>query len=56
MDSNYFNAGVMIVDIKYWQDTNLQEKFIENMKKLDQNIVQWDQDVLNLLLTESTLN
>ena len=47
MDSNYFNAGVMIVDIKYWQDTNLHEKFIKNMKKLDQNIVQWDQDVLN---------
>ena len=46
----YFNAGVMIINFDQWITENLHEKLILNLIELKDNIVQWDQDVLNSLL------
>ena len=46
----YFNAGVMIIDFNKWQKNNYQEKLIKKLNDLKNNIVQWDQDVLNSML------
>ena len=46
----YFNAGVMVIDFNKWQQNNYQEKLIKKLNDLKNNIVQWDQDVLNSML------
>lgn len=46
----YFNAGVMIVDFNKWQKNNYQEELIKKLNDLKNNIVLWDQDVLNSML------
>ena len=46
----YFNAGVMVIDFNKWLDYNLHEKLIKKLKDLKNNIIQWDQDVLNSFL------
>ena len=50
VSGKYFNAGVMIIDFDKWQRNNYHEKLIKKLKDLKNNIVQWDQDVLNSLL------
>ena len=51
INTSYFNAGVMLINIKLWKENQFTNKLILNMNKLATKIVQWDQDVLN-----STLN
>ena len=46
----YFNAGVMLIDYEKWQLNNFHDKLIKKLKDLKNNIVQWDQDVLNSML------
>jgi len=43
----YFNAGVMLINLNRWRNSNVQEKLIEEQKKLKGKILLWDQDVLN---------
>ena len=47
MNSDYFNAGVMILNLKRFREFNLQNKLLKRMGILDSKIIQWDQDVLN---------
>ena len=44
---SYFNAGVMLINFKKWNDLNLTQPILEKMKELEENIIFWDQDVLN---------
>jgi len=44
---SYFNAGVMLINFKKWNESNLTEPILEKMKELEENIIFWDQDVLN---------
>ena len=46
--TGYFNAGVMFINFKKWQKGQITEDLIKTMKKNYDNIVFWDQDVLNL--------
>tara|TARA_B100000900_G_C20573936_1_gene714507 strand:- start:699 stop:1622 length:924 start_codon:yes stop_codon:yes gene_type:complete len=50
VSDKYFNAGVMIIDFIKWQQNNYHEKLLHRLKELKNNIVQWDQDVLNSLI------
>lgn len=47
VDKFYFNAGVMVIDMIKWRESSLQEKLLFNLDKHKNNIIQWDQDVLN---------
>tara|TARA_B100000131_G_scaffold322996_1_gene379160 strand:+ start:2497 stop:3447 length:951 start_codon:yes stop_codon:yes gene_type:complete len=43
----YFNAGVVVIDYQKWIDSNMKNKLLEIMKEKYDQIVFWDQDVLN---------
>ena len=47
VNDKYFNAGVMLIDYEKWQLNNFHNKLIKKLEDLKNNIVQWDQDVLN---------
>lgn len=46
----YFNAGVLLINLKYWRENNLMKVFIEYMKMYPERLVCHDQDVLNYTL------
>ena len=50
VNDKYFNAGVMLIDYEKWQLNNFHDKLIKKLEDLKNNIVQWDQDVLNSML------
>lgn len=43
----YFNAGFMILNFNKWEEENYQNQLINRLNKINKEIVQWDQDVLN---------
>jgi len=51
----YFNAGVMVIDFQKWQKKDFHERLINKLKDLKNNIVHWDQDVLNSMLNGNYL-
>lgn len=42
-----FNAGFLIIDFKKWKKNELNKKLVKRMEDIFDNIVFWDQDVLN---------
>lgn len=44
----YFNAGVMLLNLKTWRDNGVSEKLILIAQKYMDKLVWWDQDVLNI--------
>lgn len=51
-DHIYFNAGVLIIDIKKWNDFNVLEKCLNKLNENPKKFLYQDQDVLNLILTK----
>jgi len=47
-DESYFNAGVLMMDLAYWRENDIFEKFIEKLK-IHGNLPLQDQDYLNLI-------
>lgn len=47
VSDQYFNAGVMFIDFKKWNNNNLKEKFVEKTTEIEEHILFWDQDVMN---------
>lgn len=47
IDELYFNAGVLLVDFQNWQKQDISNKLLLNLEKFENEIVTWDQDVLN---------
>lgn len=43
----YFNAGFMIINLNLWKKNLVFEKLITRMSEIKNDIVSWDQDVLN---------
>jgi lipopolysaccharide biosynthesis glycosyltransferase len=44
---NYFNSGVLIVNLEQWRKDKIEEELIEFVNKYPEKIKFWDQDVLN---------
>lgn len=51
----YFNSGVLLVNLKYWRENHLQEKYLEFWKEHPERVVYHDQDILNYVLRERKL-
>ncbi|WP_303849710.1 glycosyltransferase family 8 protein [Seleniivibrio woodruffii] len=51
-ESDYFNAGVMLVNLKKWREEGLTKKLMTFALERRHDILWWDQDVLNILLHE----
>ena len=45
--NNYFNAGVLIINLQRWKSQSLSKNLINQMIDLSSKINFWDQDVLN---------
>lgn len=56
IDSKYFNAGFLIIDMKKWRYRDTQNQLIKTMEKQKENIFMWDQDVLNCLFNGKYLD
>lgn len=52
----YFNAGMLVINLKYWRDNNVQEKLLKYLHENYDKIVYHDQDVLNVILNKHTLS
>ncbi|DAB29785.1 MAG TPA: hypothetical protein CFH84_07490 [Sulfurimonas sp. UBA12504] len=52
-NAKYFNAGVMVVNLKKWRDENLFDKFIEYEKSSKIDLESHDQDILNAIFDGS---
>ena len=52
---SYFNAGVMLIDLKKWRNLNLLEKSVEFINNHKEELSTADQDVLNCLLKDDWL-
>ncbi|HZK56963.1 MAG TPA: glycosyltransferase family 8 protein [Clostridia bacterium] len=46
-DECYVNAGVLLIDLDNWRKENLENKFIDCIKKFDGNVPHHDQGVIN---------
>ena len=46
---NYFNAGVLYIDLKKWREKNISKTLMEFALKKKDDILWWDQDVLNVI-------
>ncbi|WP_196801148.1 glycosyltransferase family 8 protein [Prevotella sp. AGR2160] len=52
----YFNAGMLLINLKYWREHRLKDLFIKLITEEPRRIVLHDQDVLNITLHEHKLN
>lgn len=52
-NSYYFNSGFMLINLKKWHEEHISTKAIDLLTK--QSFKYFDQDVLNILLTNKTL-
>lgn len=46
----YFNAGVLLINLKWWRQNNVSAKAINYIKQNPDKILLWDQDALNAVL------
>lgn len=54
-DEGYFNSGVLLINLDYWREHNLKDKFIDLIVKHPEKIKLHDQDVLNIVLHDKKL-
>ena len=52
---NYFNSGVMLINVEYWRKENAFSKFLQFIKDHPKKIKFWDQDVLNYIFQNKVL-
>lgn len=52
----YFNAGVMLVNLEFWNKNNYTEKSLELVTKLKDKAKFWDQDILNCMIDGNYLS
>ena len=49
---NYFNAGVLLINLDYWRDNDVLSEFLAYITKQGSNLYHHDQDVLNYVFRE----
>lgn len=45
----YFNAGVMVFNLKEWTKVNVKEKALNLIPEIKEKAIFWDQDILNII-------
>jgi lipopolysaccharide biosynthesis glycosyltransferase len=48
--TKYFNAGVLLINLRFWRQKNVAERAISFAKENPEKIQYWDQDALNATL------
>ena len=52
-EKHYVNAGVLLLNLKYWREHHAKEQFLKMMKDEPEKITFHDQDVLNYVFRDS---
>lgn len=55
-DKGYFNAGMLLINLKYWRENDVLGKCLKFIENNYNKIVSHDQDVLNVILQDSKVN
>lgn len=53
--SNYFNAGVLLINLKMWREDNVTEKFEEFARKYNNDVPYADQGIINGILSSRSM-
>jgi|SaaInlV_125m_DNA_1040241.scaffolds.fasta_scaffold52959_2 lipopolysaccharide biosynthesis glycosyltransferase len=53
---DYFNAGVMFIDLQKWKNNSIPTKALEIISKESKNLKYWDQDILNMIYNKNSLS
>lgn len=53
--TSYFNAGVLLINLKKWREDNITEKLIKRIQNDHHLLNSWDQDAINTELWRKTL-
>jgi len=48
--SRYFNAGMLLIDVKKWQEQDITKKMLFKLDNLDFDLKFWDQDLFNHII------
>lgn len=56
INTKYFNAGIMLINLKKWQEFNVSKKLIDFIKNNSKKLKYWDQDAMNAILYNKWLN
>ena len=51
----YSNSGVLLINLKYWRDNSITNRFVEYINNYPERIMQEDQDVMNVVLQDRKL-
>jgi lipopolysaccharide biosynthesis glycosyltransferase len=51
--SNYFNSGVLLINLDYWRQENIKKKAWDFMRRYRKDIIRPDQDILNCLFNNN---
>lgn len=51
----YFNAGMVLINLKYWREHGMNKVFLDFFKNIDGKLLFYDQDILNGALYSSKL-
>lgn len=51
----YFNAGVLLVNLKGWRDSNIEKRLFQEADLRGENLKWWDQDALNFVFDKQWL-
>ncbi|MBA0197058.1 lipopolysaccharide 1,2-glucosyltransferase [Pectobacterium brasiliense] len=55
LEGEYFNSGVLFVNLKIWNELDLTKKTFEKLRNGDESIQYPDQDVMNILLHNNVI-
>jgi len=55
VEFGYFNAGVLLINLKYWKENDISEKLVQYLTTNYKTILMHDQDALNAVLYNKTL-
>lgn len=55
-NKGYFNAGVLFINLDYWREHGLKDKFMDLIVRHPEKIKLHDQDVLNITLVDEKIN
>ena len=51
-DEDYFNTGVLLIEVKAWRSANIPERIAAHVREMRSSYVNPDQDLLNLVLRD----
>jgi lipopolysaccharide biosynthesis glycosyltransferase len=50
--TRYFNAGVLLINLKFWRQNSVSERAIAFIRNNPEKVTYWDQDALNAILVD----